>query len=202
MSDRPRRISQPVEVEATEKWVEGKSEAELLADLRLYLARLRDNPHSLVDRLRVAAIQLRLGRTQEALIHYEGVVRGYVADGQIMTAIALCNRILGLYPQLPRVQRLLTALYARAPHGSTDAPMPVMPVEDSGAKTLPSASDRARISDGGVVMNGLMTDTRRRGRGRLDPGSEPDEDEEDMPTRVKGPTTSSDEVLLLTKKKH
>jgi hypothetical protein len=120
----------PVEIESTDRWVGGKSEAELLADLKVYLACLRDNPHSLVDRLRVAAIQLRLGRVQEALVHYEGVLRGYVADGQIMSAIALCQRILAIYPHLPRIQRILAALYARVPHGASTMPTPVSPIVD------------------------------------------------------------------------
>lgn len=120
----------PVEIESTDRWVGGKSEAELLADLKVYLACLRDNPHSLVDRLRVAAIQLRLGRVQEALVHYEGVLRGYVADGQIMSAIALCQRILAIYPHLPRIQRILAALYARVPHGASTMPTPVSAIED------------------------------------------------------------------------
>ncbi len=120
----------PVEIESTDRWVGGKSEAELLADLKVYLACLRDNPHSLVDRLRVAAIQLRLGRVQEALVHYEGVLRGYVSDGQILSAIALCQRILAIYPHLPRIQRILAALYARVPHGATAMPTPVSPIAD------------------------------------------------------------------------
>jgi len=122
--------NQPIEIESTDRWVGGKTEAELLADLKVYLACLRDNPHSLVDRLRVAAIQLRLGRVQEALIHYEGVLRGYVAEGQILSAIALCQRILAIYPHLPRIQRILAALYARVPHGASNMPTPVSPIAD------------------------------------------------------------------------
>ncbi|MCK5799174.1 MAG: hypothetical protein KAI47_18400, partial [Deltaproteobacteria bacterium] len=51
-----------VEADGAERWVSGKSEEELLADLRAYLSRLREDPHNIQDRLRVAAIQLRLGR--------------------------------------------------------------------------------------------------------------------------------------------
>src|SRR5512141_1727482 len=106
MADPPQKPGAPIaEVESTDRWVAGKTRDELLADLKTYLARLRDNPHSIIDRLRVAAIQLRLGREQEALIHYEGVLRGYVGEGQILSAIALCQRILALYPRLPRIQR-------------------------------------------------------------------------------------------------
>jgi hypothetical protein len=130
MSENP-RSNQPLEIESTDRWVAGKSEEQLLSDLKVYLARLRDDPRSLVDRLRVAAIQLRLGRVQEALIHYEGVLRGYVAEGQIMSAIALCQRILAIYPDVPRIQRILAALYARAPHGATGAATPVTPVTPS-----------------------------------------------------------------------
>ncbi|PID38584.1 MAG: hypothetical protein CSA65_04185 [Proteobacteria bacterium] len=104
-----------MEADGAERWVSGKSEEQLLGDLRAYLARLRDDPHNIQDRLRVAAIQLRLGRIDEALIHYEGVVRGYVSNGQIISAIALCERILGIYPDLAHLQKLLAALYARAP---------------------------------------------------------------------------------------
>jgi len=122
------RKSDLVEVESTERWIANKSEVELLSDLKVYLAHLRDNPRSIPDRMRVAAIQLKLGRTQEALIHYEGVLRGYAQEGRIMSAIALCKRILALYPELPRIQRILAALYARAPHGATLAPTPVTPI--------------------------------------------------------------------------
>jgi hypothetical protein len=149
----------PVEVESTDRWVAGKTKDELLADLRVYLARLRDNPHSIVDRLRVAAIQLRLGRDQEALIHYEGVLRGYVGEGQVMSAIALCRRILALYPNLPRIQRILAALYAHAPHGATGAPTPVTPIrslEDQPTTTFvvgDSPSPRDPGNEGFVVSS-------------------------------------------------
>jgi hypothetical protein len=138
MSEGDSRRNVPLEVESTERWVANKSEEELLVDLKVYLARLRDNPHSLPDRLRVAAIQFRLGRAQEALIHYEGVLRGYVHDGRVMSAIALCQRILTIYPEHPRIQRILAALYARAPHGSTGAPSPVTPI--AGPEELPTSS--------------------------------------------------------------
>lgn len=124
-----RLLPNPAEADSTERWVRGKSRDELLSDLRVYLARLRDDPHNIQDRLRVAAIQLRLGRIDEALIHYEGVLRGYVINGQILSAIALCERILRIYPDLPRLQRILAALYARAPRGSSAAPAAVTPIE-------------------------------------------------------------------------
>jgi hypothetical protein len=126
MTDEPKR-EVPLEIESGD-WLQGKSEEDLLADLKHYLARLRDNPHAIPDRLRVATIQLKLGRTQEALVHYEGVLRGYVQEGRVMNAIALCKRIIAIYPDVPRIQRLLAALYARAPHGSTGAPSPVEPI--------------------------------------------------------------------------
>jgi hypothetical protein len=128
MSDPTKRKSDSlVEVESTDRWVAGKDKEELLQDLRAYLARLRDDPRSIPDRLRVAAIQLRLGRVQEALIHYEGVVRGYVEAGQVLSAIALCHRILAICPEIPRLKRILTALYARAPRGTSKTPRPVTP---------------------------------------------------------------------------
>ena len=123
-----------VEADGAERWVSGKTEEELLGDLRAYLARLRDDPHNIQDRLRVAAIQLRLGRVDEALIHYEGVVRGYVSHGQIMSAIALCERILGIYPDLAHLQKLLAALYARAPRGSV-GPTAVTPIAEEVEET-------------------------------------------------------------------
>lgn len=126
-NDRQGKVNQPESIESTDRWVAGKDKDELFADLKVYLERLRDNPRSIVDRLRVAAIQLRLGRVQEALVHYEGVLRGYVADGQIMSAIALGQRILAMYPELPRLQQFLAALYARAPRGSIDTPSAVTP---------------------------------------------------------------------------
>jgi hypothetical protein len=166
-----------VEVESTDRWVAGKTRDELLADLKIYLARLRDNPHSIIDRLRVAAIQLRLGREQEALIHYEGVLRGYVAEGQILSAIALCQRILALYPKLPRIQRILAALYARAPRDS-GVPHPITPIanalEDQGTSTfLPG--DQLPDEDSGdqLVVRSVFPESRRspvdrRGRDLLD----------------------------------
>jgi hypothetical protein len=161
----------PIEIESTDRWVGGKSEGELLADLKVYLARLRDNPHSLVDRLRVAAIQLRLGRVQEALVHYEGVLRGYVAEGQIMSAIALCQRILGIYPQLDRIQRILAALYARMPHGATSMPTPVSPLQ----RPLEERTTTTFVAEGegeavGEVMESVFPERRssplERPRGR------------------------------------
>jgi hypothetical protein len=137
--------SRPVlELESTARWIGGKSQQELLQDLKAYSARLRDNPHSLPDRLRVAAIQLRLGRVDEALIHYEGVLRGYVNSGQILSGIALCERILKSYPTLPRIQRILAALYARAPHGSTAVPGVVTPVGRAGGIVLDEGEDTKR----------------------------------------------------------
>ncbi len=136
MTDKRRRkVSQPVSIESTDRWVAGKDKDELFTDLKVYLERLRDNPRSIVDRLHVAAIQLRLGRVQEALVHYEGVLRGYVADGQIMSAIALGQRILAMYPELPRLQQFLAALYARAPRGSLDTPSAVTPFTDDQEKS-------------------------------------------------------------------
>jgi hypothetical protein len=140
-------------VENTDRWVAGKSRDELMADLRVYLARLRDDPRSIIDRLRVAAIQLRLGRPQEALIHYEGVLRGYVADGQIPSAIALCQRILALYPELPRMQRILAALYARAPRSSGIA-MPIA-ADDRAANSVLTAKQ------GRLVMQSVFPESRR-----------------------------------------
>jgi len=154
MSETPKSLDPPIEAESSDRWVAGKTREELLADLKVYLARLRDNPHSLVDRLRAAAIQLRLGRTQEALIHYEGVLRGYVAEGQIMSAIALCQRILGIYPELPRVQRILAALYARAPRDS-GLPHPVTPVEALEERPTTTFAEGEGVGEVG----------RRRGRG-------------------------------------
>jgi len=109
-------------------WIAGKSRDELMRDLKLYLERLRDEPRSIPARLRVAAIQLRLGRIDEAMIHYEGVVGGYAAEGQIMSAITLCQRLLSQYPDLNRIQKILTLLYARAPRGAMQGPRAVEPI--------------------------------------------------------------------------
>ena len=65
-----------VDVESAERWVSGKTEQELLSDLKVYSARLLEDPHGIQDRLRVAAIQLRLNigfRQRQAgrtTIHY------------------------------------------------------------------------------------------------------------------------------------
>ncbi|MFH1130183.1 MAG: hypothetical protein V1754_02535 [Pseudomonadota bacterium] len=152
-----------MELESTDRWIGGKSVNELLSDLKVYLARLRDNPHSLADRLRVASIQLRMGRVDEALVHYEGVLRGYVANGEILSAIALCERILGIYPDLPRVQRILAALYARAPHGSTGGQSPIMPIDDGGGFVVEAESANERPNVVNRIFSGQqLTD----GRGR------------------------------------
>lgn len=155
-----------MEAEGAERWVSGKSEDELLADLRAYLARLRDDPHNIPDRLRVAAIQLRLGRVDEALIHYEGVVRGYVAHGQILSAIALCERILGLYPNLQHLQKLLAALYARAPRGTTKGDAAVTPITRDEAFVvsepgLPMVDPEEAATDRNVVVDRLWSAPQR-----------------------------------------
>jgi tetratricopeptide (TPR) repeat protein len=226
MSDSPQKPSGPglVEVESTDRWVAGKSRDELLADLKIYLARLRDNPHSLVDRLRVAAIQLRMGREQEALIHYEGVLRGYVAEGQILSAIALCRRILALYPNLPRIQRILAALYARAPRES-GLPHPVTPIvgEEQVTSTFLPGDEGPRNSEGDkLVVRSVFPESRRspvehRGRDLLSASDDlrptlpytPRRREEAVPERQRKPTGpfqvepagENDEVVLLTRPK-
>jgi hypothetical protein len=177
MPDSPQKPGTPlVEVESTDRWVAGKTRDELLADLKIYLARLRDNPHSIIDRLRVAAIQLRLGREQEALIHYEGVLRGYVGEGQILSAIALCQRILALYPKLPRIQRILAALYARAPRES-GVPHPITPIanalEDQGTSTFLPSNQLPDEDGDQLVVRSVFPESRRspverRGRDLLD----------------------------------
>jgi hypothetical protein len=128
MHDEQNTKSRLVELNRTDRLVSNKTDSELLNDLKVYLARLRDDPRSIPDRLRVAAIQLHLGRIPEAMIHYEGVLREYVQTDQIMNAIELCQQILKRYPELPRIQRFLAASYARAPRGSMDAPSAVTPV--------------------------------------------------------------------------
>jgi len=156
MSNGDQRHDGPIELENMERWVAGKNEQELISDLKVYLARLRDNPRAIPDRLRVAAIQQRLGRSQEALIHYEGVLRGYVHEGRLMSAITLCQRILTRYPDMPRIQRLLTALYARAPHGSTSTPSPVTPIralEERPTTTFVVEEDEEQGTDRNVVVN-------------------------------------------------
>jgi hypothetical protein len=167
MSDSEDKHDSPLLVaESTERFVANKPEHELLHDLKVYLARLRDNPRSLPDRLRVAAIQARLGRSQEALIHYEGVLRGYVAEDQIMNAITLCKRILGQYPEMPRIQRLLAALYARAPHGSTGAVSPVTPIpplEDQATShfLVEDPEDEEASTDRNVVVDRVFPELDR-----------------------------------------
>lgn len=151
MSSPPRREKTgSVEVESAERWVSGKSEAELLSDLKVYSARLREDPHGIPDRLRVAAIQLRLGRIEEALIHYEGVLREYVGRDQVMSAIALCRRILSIYPELPRLQRILAALYARVPHREHLGPRPVTPIDQP--------ADPSFVLDNGQAEDGVVVD--------------------------------------------
>jgi hypothetical protein len=154
-SGSPRDKNAPVEVESAERWVSGKTEEELLSDLKVYSARLREDPHGIQDRLRVAAIQLRLGRIGEALIHYEGVLREYVGRDQVMSAIALCRRILSIYPNIPRLQRILAALYARVPHREHLGPRPVTPIEQSADQPFVLHEGQA---DDGVVVDRLFSD--------------------------------------------
>ena len=192
-----------LEAESTERWISGKSEEELLADLKAYSSRLRDDPHSIPDRLRVAAIQLRLGRIEEALVHYEGVLRGYVAKGQVMSAIALCRRILSIYPDLPRLQRILAALYARVPHGASDAPTPVTPIEDEDAQTRSfvmqgGGEDDDEVAEGmwehgGSGLREVPTTRELLGSDELKPTMPYD--------RQRPPTGPPDEPMLLTRKK-
>lgn len=131
-----------------EPWVSGKSGEELLADLRHFLGRLRADPHAIPDRLRVAAIQLRLGRRDEALVHYEGVVRGYVALGQPHNALALCQRLLERYPDLQRPRTLIAELYAgelrrKGDAGAVAAPTPPAPPPPSTPPAVESVEEQA-----------------------------------------------------------
>ncbi len=80
------RAPPPAAPRGGDHWVMGKTKAQLMVDLKLYLGRLRDDPRSITDRLRVAAIQLRLGRIDEAMIHYEGVLGGYISSNQPVSA--------------------------------------------------------------------------------------------------------------------
>ena len=75
-------------------WISGRSREEIKAELRRCLPLLGARPRDRRLRLHVAALQLRLGRIDEALVHYEGVIRGYVRDGDLPSAVALCRRIL------------------------------------------------------------------------------------------------------------
>ena len=93
-------------------WVMGKTREQLLAELKLYLERLREDPRAIADRLRVAAIQLRLGRVDEAMIHYEGVLGGYIAQEQLMSAMALCQRLLGHFPDNPKFKKIYKQVQA------------------------------------------------------------------------------------------
>lgn len=130
-------------VENNELWVTGKSEAELLGELRVFLAKLREEPTNLYERLRVAAIQLRLGRVDEAMVHYEGVIKGYAQRGQLLSAIALCERLLQQYPHLLGLKNIQTTLKARLPRPT--AAQPAVNFSDTGeqpirvtSSTLPS----------------------------------------------------------------
>ncbi len=143
------------DVESTERWVSGKSEQQLLSDLKVYSARLQEDPRGTQDRLRVAAIQLRLGRIEEALIHYEGVLRAYVAQDQVLSAIALCKRILSIYPDIPRLQRILAALYARVPHQESPGPTPVTPIAMDKAPIV--LQDEAAGGGQEMVVNRLFS---------------------------------------------
>ncbi len=136
--DKKKPTSEYSAVESHERWVSGKTEQDLLVDLKTHLALLKDNPRSLPDRLRVAAIQLRLGRIDEALIHYEGVVGGYVAQDQVMSAVHLCERLLGMYPELTRVKQLLAALYARVPRNARAAVPALKKVPTAAVEPIPA----------------------------------------------------------------
>ena len=96
-----------------EHWVMGKTKDQLMADLKVYLERLREDPRSISDRLRVAAIQLRLGRVDESMIHYEGVLGGYIAQDQLMSAAALCQRLLVHFPDMVRIQKIYQKVAAQ-----------------------------------------------------------------------------------------
>lgn len=206
-----------IEVESAERWVSGKSEEELLSDLKVYSARLREDPHGIQDRLRVAAIQLRLGRIEEALIHYEGVLREYVGRDQVMSAIALCKRILSIYPNIPRLQRILAALYARVPHREHLGQRPVTPIEETTEPAFVLQDDEA---GDGVVVDRLFSDgsmsTRSASRDLLDgedlqptlpfDGKEGDEHPHLLTQRKRSrwrraEPEEDDDVVLLTKKK-
>lgn len=103
-----------------EHWVMGKTKAQLMVDLKTYLERLAEDPRAISDRLRVAAIQLRLGRVDEAMIHYEGVLGGYIAQDQLMSAAALCQRLLVHFPDMVRIQKIYHQVAAKL--GIVDGP--------------------------------------------------------------------------------
>ena len=221
--DQKKPTAEHTAVGSHERWVAGKSEEELLVDLKTHLALLKDDPRSLPDRLRVAALQLRLGRIDEALIHYQGVVGGYVAAGQIVSAIHLCQRLLAMYPDLKRVKQLLARLHARAPRaGEQAAPQP----QEEPLRELPNSSFQlneldllGRPSTDGdgtdrfVLVDRLFPDTQKRNSGsreqRVDSqpvapaGAEPEEhpsDLEEQTTERFHPQSviSGQEPLLLT----
>lgn len=196
MSSPPRRDKNAsVEVESAERWVSGKSEAELLSDLKVYSARLLEDPHGIQDRLRVAAIQLRLGRIDEALIHYEGVLREYVGRDQVMSAIALCRRILSIYPNIPRLQRILAALYARVPHREHLGPRPVTPIEQSADPSF--VLDDGQAGDH-VVVDRIFSD----GSMGTRPASRDLLNGEDLRPTLPFDRPGEDAPHLLTQRKH
>lgn len=126
--------------QASGTWVMGKTREQLLLDLKYFLGRLRDDPRSISDRLRVAAIQLRLGRIDEALIHYEGVLGGAIACGQLESAAILCRRLLHSFEHLPRIEAILRRVeqqlrssppdQATLPSGTPVRPTPAVPTLD------------------------------------------------------------------------
>jgi len=122
----------------------GKTREELMEDLKLYLGRLRDDPRSITDRLRVAAIQLRLGRVDEAMIHYEGVLGGYVSSDQLMSAAALCQRLLTHFKDLPQIQKIYDQVTAKL---SADDSKPEAPEEITAEHLPPEHLDEIDFLD-------------------------------------------------------
>jgi hypothetical protein len=85
----------------------------MLALLLGYLERLREEPHNVELRVCVAELQLRLGRIDEAMAQYEGVLRSYVAHRNLCDALVLCEQLAAAYPGRSRLRRILIWLRSK-----------------------------------------------------------------------------------------
>lgn len=127
----PQELGEVQFLESIERWIRGKSTEELLAALKVYAKSLADNPHSIPERLNVASIQLHLGRKDEAFIQYEGVLREHLTKGDVLSALALSEYLLGYYPDAAKLKRVLAALYARAPRGRVPGAALATPISNT-----------------------------------------------------------------------
>lgn len=89
-----------------------------------YMRAVREDPHDLTARQRMAEVLVRLGHIDRAVKEYQSVAGRYVADGLLLKAIAICKIILQVDPSHTETQHILADLTTRrrGEHGTLQMP--------------------------------------------------------------------------------